>query len=164
MNKRSRILNIIIQFITGFIVACGAFLLLGCFIKAFFPQDFLEDWHLILFVVMAIGSLSGIFLIDNVLFKARQYNVLGVIMGLLLGFLSLAFAEWILPLFFGVDMVPVYSFIGSTIIGDFLAEDGVKYVFFLPLTTALFSVIGYNLACCLSYHVLRRSKVLREPE
>ncbi len=165
MDKQNRMLKIIIQFIVGSIVACGVFLILVGLIIFFDSEGVLEDWHLVLFIIMPVGSLSGIFLIDKLLFKAQGYNVRGMTIGFLLGFVSIAFLQWFVPVYRGVDMFAVCSFIeDSTIIGDVLNADGIRYVVFFPLTITLFSVIGYNLAFYLSYHVLRRSKVLREAE
>jgi len=145
MGKKQRIiLRLTLHFLISFIIAAGIFLVMQWFISFFVPGDTPEDWHLVLFMLMPVGSAFGIFLIDRLVFRLKQYSIIGIAIGFLFGFMGLVLVEWFLPWYYGMDMGRVYSFFSSTIIGSILVEYGIKYVLFLPFTSSLFCFLGYN--------------------
>lgn len=160
MSGKNRILRIIIQFITGCIGACGALLILVGLMIFFDLRGGLEDWIFVIFIIMPAGSVAGIFLIDKLAFKVQGYNILGLTIGYLLGFVSIAFLQWFVLAYWGVDLFAVCSFFieDSTIIGDTLNAYGIRFFVLFPLTITVFSIIGYNLAFCLRHNLPRRTK------
>lgn len=152
MSGKNRILRIIIQFITGCIGACGVFLIWVALIIFVDSESVPEDWNLVLFIIMPVGSISGIFLIDKLLFKVQGYNVLGMTIGYLLGFVGIAFSEWFLLLYWGISTYPICLFIDD-LTGNILNAEGVRYVVVFPLTITLFSIIGYNVTFWLREHL-----------
>jgi hypothetical protein len=160
MSGKNRILRIIMQFITGCIGACGVFLIWAVLIilvdSKYAPP---EDWIFVLFIIMSVGSVSGIFLIDKLVFKVQGYNILEMTIGFLTGFVGIAFLQWFVPAYWGVDILAVCPFV-EDLIDDILYAEGVRYLVVFPLTSTLFSIIGYNVTFWLRHHLPHRSRVL----